>query len=152
MATDNSSGNTLQILGLGMQGYGAYAGGQANADSLIFQASQSAQSAEEALYLGNEQARRVRQNGKKVLGDIAGQIAAGNIAREGSALDVLANSATNIEYDALQVKYQSKMRAQALKAQAAAQRKAAKNAETSGQIGLLSSVAQMGAIYYGSGG
>ena len=81
-----------------------------------YNAAMKMQQAEGAVAQANEDARRVRVQGKQALGGIKAAVGASGIQMDASALDVLETSASNNELDALTVKHSGEMKAWAYKA------------------------------------
>lgn len=87
-----------------------------------------------------ETERRVRVGGEKALGGIRAAVGASGINMEGSALDVLEESATNVEMDALTARHEGAMKAWAYREGAALEGMKADNARTAGNWGVASSI------------
>lgn len=89
------------------------AGAQAAAN---YNASVKNQQANAAIAQSVEDERRMRINARSQLGGIRAGIGASGITSEGSALEVLQNSASNAELDALTIRHQGEMKAWAYRA------------------------------------
>jgi hypothetical protein len=77
-----------------------------------------------------EDARRLEIEGRKVQGTISANLGASGINREGSAMDVLEESAANAELDRLSVIYAGDVKSQSYGAQAELDRFSARSARS----------------------
>lgn len=115
--------------------------GDAQADSEEFNANVATQNAALSRAQAAEDERRTRVTGRKVLGAEGAAIGASGIQREGgSAMDVLQESASNAELDALTVKNAGEVKARSYEAQAANDMKRAGAARTGGYFGAAASI------------
>lgn len=83
---------------------------------------------------------RIRRTGAKVIGAATAAYGASGVAAEGSALDVLAESAMQVEFDVQMTKWNASVQAISLENQARLQESAATNAMTGA---VLSSFGQL---------
>jgi len=102
------------------------------------------QQATMAIQNASESERRIQSAGRKHLGAIKAGVSASGINMEGSALDVLEESATNVQLDALTVKHEGAMKAWALREGAQMDTSRAESARTAGAYGAASSVLRAG--------
>ncbi len=94
-----------------------------------------------------DEERQVKVQGRKVIGDMRANFAASGIQMEGSALDVLAESAANIEADVLNIRFTGQMKADSLMDEARMQRSAGNSAMNASYLGASSSLANAGSDY-----
>lgn len=149
MCLDPVSMTVLSVAATGMQVYGQIAAGNAadaaakqNAANLRLQGRQSVNAA-------NLEAEDIRYEGDRFLGQTRAQQAANGIALDaGSAVDVGAESAANIELDALRAIYGGRIKKWQLDAEADIERYKGKVAKRQAYIEaagtLLGSAAKMG--------
>lgn len=138
------AGTTMQFLGSQKQGQAAKAAGEANYQYLK-------QSAEVTRKLGVEDERRFRVEAKKFIGKQHASIGASGIQTDGSALEVLRESAATSELDALTVKFQSDYKAWQLEREGAiAKMQGEAQANASGMAGLGGLLSGIGNIAGGS--
>lgn len=91
-----------------------------------------------------EEERKNRVQSKKQLGDIRASYGSSGVNIDGSALDVLEESAANAELDSLQIKHGGQVKARAYENEANLDRFRAKNAKVAGYFGAASSVLNSG--------
>lgn len=121
--------SAMSLLGTSLQAGGLLAEYQANRNASRYNEGIAIASAEQAIIQGREMERRQRVLGRQILGSIKAEYAASGVALEGSALDVLEASAATAELDALTIRYESKVRAHNFQMQAAAERRARRDAK-----------------------
>lgn len=94
----------------------------------------------------SEEARRQRVQSQKQLGNIkASYGASGIVSSEGSALDVLQESAANAELDNLMIKHQGEMRARSTEAEGYFAGMRGASAKSRGQMGAVGALLSGGA-------
>lgn len=120
------------------QGQTDYAAGNYNAQVAEQNAIQSEQQAA-------EEERRFRIQSKKQLGDMRASYGASGVSMEGSPSDILGESAATAELDALTIKHQGAVKAQAYKQEAVLQRFYAKQGRLAGYLGAAGVVASKAA-------
>lgn len=98
--------------------YGSLEKGKADKAAAKYNAAVARQNATLARQQAERDAQQVRVQGQKFLGDIQTSYAASGVTMEGSAYDVMAESAANIKMDEMNVKYQGELQANQLNAQA----------------------------------
>jgi hypothetical protein len=132
-----------------LSAFGSLYQGKAEAAAQEFNARVSENNAEMARVQAAEEERRVRVGGAKAIGDMrANYGASGIVTSESSALDVLEESAMNVELDALTVRYQGHAQALAMKNEAFLARRAGKQANLMGKVGAASALLGAGASAY----
>jgi hypothetical protein len=147
-----SVGIAASLAGGALSAFGSLYQGKAEAAAQEFNARVSENNAKMAEAQAAEEERRVRVGGAKAIGDMRANFgASGVVTSEGSALDVLEESAMNVELDALSVRYQGHAQALALKNEAFMARRAGKQAKLMGKLGAASSVLGAGANAYAQG-
>ncbi|TXG77625.1 hypothetical protein E6Q11_02530 [Candidatus Dojkabacteria bacterium] len=140
-------GSAVQAFGQVSQGNAEFAAGQYNADM-------NQRAADQTRATAAEEERRLRIQSRKQLGDIRANYGASGVGLEGSALDVLEESASNAELDALTVRHAGETRARAFEAQANLERFRGRNARTAGYLGAATTLLKFGggaAASYGGG-
>ena len=139
-----AGGMALQGAGGLLGAYGQMQAGEAEAQA----AEMNAQIAEQNSLLAVEQAkeneRRLRVQGRKVLGDISSGYGASGVTAEGSALEVLKSSAANIELDALNVRHEGAVKASMFRNEAKLSRYSGQAARTTGQTMAAATLLQAG--------
>lgn len=101
----------MMVGGSLLDGYGRYQEGQANSRLADMNAAQAEENARLTIDQAHKDEIRLRVQGRKVLGDMRAAYAASGVTMDGSALDVLYDSAANIEMDALNIRHQGEMKA-----------------------------------------
>lgn len=129
----------LLIGGTLLNAFGAYKEGEAAYEAHQYNAKVARENAKVARDQGAEEERRVRVQGRKVLGDIRANYGASGITG-GSALDVLADSAANAEMDALTVRRNSEIRAYQFDQEAEMESRGASSSRTMGRISAAASL------------
>lgn len=150
MASSNSSANTANLISSGggvISAFGAYLSGQAEERAQRMNAEIARDNADQAILKAQDDARRLRLNGAKVLGDMRAAYGASGVTMEGSPLEVMKQSAANVELDALNALYMGEEKARAFRNEARMSEYRGDFASTAGKFGaassLLSSAAQM---------
>lgn len=92
--------------------------GEAAAEAANKQAALAEQAAADSRNQAEQQEKRQRILNKKSLGDIRANMAASGIQLEGTPLDVLQESATNAELDAIAIRHGGEMRARSYQGEA----------------------------------
>jgi len=100
----------------------------------------------------NQREEQVRRESRLALSDQAAAIAESGTGFTGSNLDVMKQSATNAELDALNTRYQGSVTALSYKNKAAGLRRAASDSLRSGWIGAGTAALQTIGSYGGSSG
>lgn len=119
---------------------GAAQKGEAEAKAAEFNAQNQRTQANMEIQKANEEERRARITGKKQLGKMVAATSASGINLEGSALDVLDESASNVELDALNIRHQGQMRAWSLRQGAELDTMRASSSRQAGTLGAASSL------------
>ena len=139
-------------VGGGMQAYGQYQSGKFNADMANAQAGIAEQSSRDALGRGAADANASLQQANKAASSQPVAMAAGGVAvGSGTALDVLADTASAGAFDAAIAKNNAAREAYGYQGQAAMSRAEATQARRQGNMGAVSSIMTTGASIYGSG-
>jgi hypothetical protein len=120
---------------VGSGALGAWHEGEAGASAAEFNASMADRNAALTKQQSAEEERRARVLGRKQLGSIRSTVGASGISMEGSALDVLEESAANAELDALTIRHSGQMRSQNYEAEGRLERAKARNSRTAGYLG-----------------
>jgi len=140
---------TLAVVGMAVgsafSAAGSYQSGQAAAQAARYNADLADKNAELAIQQGLEEERRSRVIARKTIGIARANYGASGVAMEGSAMDVLAESAAAAERDAITIKNNSYLKADALRAEARMERSRGEAASTAGTLGAI------GAIFSGAG-
>ena len=147
---------SLLIAGTAASVGGQISAGQKQSQAEKFNASISDQQAESVLQQGTRQANLQRRRGESFVSTQRARYGASGVTASGSPLEVMAQTAEDVEYDALMTEWESKTKAQYYKAEAENRRRAGKKAITDSYIGagmtLLTSAASYGmAQGFGSG-
>lgn len=135
MASRDSFGSGWGLaIGVGLSALGSIQEGRAESKAGKRQAWVGRQNAKAAREQGAEDARRFRVYGRKQLGAGRAAVGASGIRLSGSAMEVIAENARNLELDAQTIEYEAELRAwnfeQGAKADAA-------QASTSRTLGLM---------------
>ena len=128
-----------------MKGIGAYKQGQAQGEQLDFNAQQMRLDAGISVSNAESQAKSLRQYGRRLKGTQRTRFAKSNIRINGTALEVMAESAENIELDAIGIRQQGIFKGKQLNMQADFQEELADQARLAGTIGAISSIVGGGA-------
>ncbi len=127
----------LPMLGAAVSAVGTIASAQAQASSYKMQAAYADRQAQMSQQKGAyDAAQLARQNTRQLAGMRADYLNSG-IALEGSALDVLADSATQASLDEQAIKYGAQVQSDNYRFQASLARSNARSATTGGYLGAL---------------
>ena len=122
-----SADSNTQALGTTLQMFGTFMSNQEESRGFKLNAS-------EVLREGRLAAQRVREMGERVQGAQRVGFAKGGVEISGTALEVLAETVSNAETDALEIERTAALQAREL-------RRAARKKETAGTLGLIGAVA-----------
>lgn len=129
------------LVGTGMSVFSAIKGGNAAAQSATYDANQNAQNAITARRQADVEALKVRRRGAQVMGDIRASYGASGVdGAQGTPLDVLEDSAAQIELDALTEKYNGELQALGFERSAALDIKRGKDAVSAAKVGAVSAL------------
>jgi len=120
----------------------------AAAQAANYNAQVQQQQATMAIQQAAEEERRARISGKKQIGAQRANISASGLQLEGSALDVLEESANNAELDALNIRHGGQMKAWSARAGAQLDTMRASSAVEGARIGAVSTLLGAGAAAY----
>lgn len=135
-----------------MSAYGQYQSGKFNADMANAQAGIAEQSSRDALTRGAADANAALQQANKTASSQRVAMAAGGVdVGSGTALDVLADTASAGAFDAAIAKNNAAREAYGYQVQAAMSRAEAKQARRQGNMGAVSSIMTTGASVYKTG-
>lgn len=138
------------VVGTGMSVYSAIKGGNAQVQSANYDANQAAQSAITVRRQSEVEAGRIRRQGDRALGEIRAAYAASGVDASGTPTEVLADSAAQVELDALTARYNGELQALGYERTAALDYQRAKDAATATKIGavsaLINGVATVGSL------
>jgi len=129
---------------LGLGSYGELQKGYANANAAEFNAAVARQNADLTLQQTIEQERRTRLQSRKAIGQLKTAYSASGVTQEGSALDVLQESAANAELDALTVRHAGEVRRVGFLNEATLQDYAARASIKAGKINAAASLLRSG--------
>jgi hypothetical protein len=118
-----------------IQAIGTLQGGSAEEEAAKRNAAQSSRNAAEIRRQAEEDERAYKIMAQRQLGDIRSGYAAGGVALEGSALDVLQESAATSERNALNIKREGEARARAFEDEAEGFSQAGRSAKTASYYG-----------------
>lgn len=135
-----------------LKSYGTLQEGYAAAGASDYNAQMAESNAVQAKLQAAEEERRQRVISRKALGDMRTGYAASGITMEGSALDVLTESAAAAEMDALTIRHSGEVKATAYKNEAALERYKAKYQRKAAQLGAASSLLSTGGSMAAAGG
>lgn len=132
----------LLMAGSGMvSAIGNIMAGNAEADAMKANANTARRNAEIVRKQANEDERRFRIGSAKQIGDMRANYAASGVSTaDGSALDVLADSAATAELDALTIKHQGELKAMGFEEDARADDRRAAGARLRGYVGGASAL------------
>lgn len=125
-------------------GAGALIGAAGESAALSHQKKVARRNADIARANASEMAARIRTGGRRTQGALRAAIGASGLTVEGSALDVLADSATETELDALSAIYEGEIQALGFGDKAALAKHQAKMARIKGAVGVGSSLLSIG--------
>ncbi len=140
------------MAGDAISAYGSFEQGKQDKAAAEYNARNSEQEAVYAVQKAASDERQQRVVSKKFLGDIRSSIGASGITTEGTALDVLEESAGNAELDALMIRHEGAVRAVGLRNQATYQRVAGENAQKNANLRGAAYLAKSGEKAYEVGG
>ena len=155
---NTSSGKSMNYEAAGAAGSGFFGfvstlmTGESMKQASDYNAKVAIQNAAISRQQGIEEARRTRVIGRKVLGEARAAYGASGIGLSGSALDVLAESASKNELDALTIEHESEARARMFEADAAMQRHQGKIAKRNSYLKAASQFGETGAKIAGASG
>jgi hypothetical protein len=133
----------LMVAGMAMSALGAVRQAQATANAENYNAQLAEQNAQVATAQGNVAAEAQGRDAQRNIGRALAAYGASGVQTDtGSPSDVLAESARGAALDNLTIKYNAKLRALGLQAQAGLGRANAENATQSGYINATSSLLQ----------
>lgn len=135
-----------------LSSYGTLKEGYAAAAASDYNAALAEQNAVQAKYQAAEEERRQRVISRKALGDMRTSYAASGITMEGSALDVLTESAAAAELDALTIRHQGEVKATAYRNESALEKYKAKHQREAAKLGVASSLLSTGGKMAAAGG
>lgn len=124
--------------GKGLSAVGDIRQGNANANVSEYNAAVADQNAGIVLAQGAEQERRARIQASRAIGGEQAAYGASGVTSEGSATDVLRNSAANAELNALTIRNSADIKATALKNEAALDHYRASNDRVAGYMNAAS--------------
>lgn len=139
------AGGAMALGGGVMSGIGSYMSGQMQGATADFNASQLMLDAQIMESNADESARRLRLAGRKLEGRQRTMIAKSGFRLEGTPLEVMAESAKNIELDAIRVRQEGRFQGKQARVQATWQRKMADHYRRAGTIGAIAGVLGGGA-------
>lgn len=115
--------------------------GNAAANAANYNASMAEQNAAQVEAQAAEEERRSRLNAKKELGSARANYGASGVQIDGSALDVLQESAANAELDALTIKHSGAVKAQMFRNEAALSRYEGKEQKRGSRLAAAATLA-----------
>lgn len=131
----------IMIGGSLLGSYGAYQEGEAKGEAHDYNAQVARENAQLALEQGAEEERRVRVQGRKVVGEMRASYGASGVSStSGSAVDALADSAAMAEMDALTVRRNAEIKSYQFNQQAGMEDRAARASRTGGKISAASTL------------
>ncbi len=133
LAITAAAGGVLSAAGQIYEGQAAYKAGLLNAGMLKLKASQIRQQT-------IEQERQLLVNARKVVGDTRAAYGASGVTMEGSPLDIMEESLTNINRDQMNVRYSGELNARQAEWDADLAVKQGKAARTASYFGAASSI------------
>jgi hypothetical protein len=139
----------MAVAGGMLNAAGAVNKGQAEQLSQYYQANIAEQNAVLTRQQSAEDERRARVMGRKMLGDARTAYASSGVQMEGSALDVLQESAANAELDALTIRYKGEVAARGYENEANFRRSAGNKAMDAGYLSAAGSLMAGAAGAYG---
>jgi len=130
-------GTAASVAGAAVSAYGTYASGQAQAQSYRNQAAYAERNALMENQKGTYDLTRQSDANDRQLASMRGQYLSSGIALDGSAVDVLSDSATQASLDEQAIKYGTKVRSDNSMFEAKLARSNAKSASAGGMLGAL---------------
>jgi hypothetical protein len=145
---------TAVLLGAsgGLQAVGAISEGNAKKAAADYNARMALNNAAQTRVQAAEEERRSRIMARKQIGSMRAGYAKSGVTMEGSPLDVLEESASTAELDALTIRHGGEVKAQAFENEARLESWKGKQARTQGYLTAASSLLGTGAKMSGSGG
>lgn len=128
-----------------LQGSGEKEQAEAEARAAMFNARIARVNSRLSREKATDDERRLRIIGAKEIGDIRTGYASSGVTSEGSAMEVLRESAGNIELDALTIRYRGDQEAKVYELQARAEDERAGSARRMGKYGMASGLLSGGA-------
>lgn len=125
---------TTSLIGTGVQAYSSMKQGQAAEQAANYNANVAAQNAVASRQQAVEDERGFRVQTRQMLGDIRSGYAASGVTLEGSPEDVLYQSASNAELDALKIRHGGELKAMGYENSAALSIMEGANARDSGYL------------------
>ena len=142
----------LMIAGAAVQAIGAIQQGNAAKAAADYNASMLERNAEIERSQANQREEAKRREARGLLGKQAAAFAQSGGGLDGSAADVMKQSATYAELDALTLRYEGDMRARGFENEARMERFAGKQARKAGYFKAAGSILSGAGAYYGAGG
>lgn len=140
MANDFSYGDALSWFGRGLQAYGIYRAGKAQAKGYRRSAATDLFTAKEVWRQAGWETKRIDQELRRRLGTARASFATAGLEQTGSVKDVLAGITRELNADHLMVQANANAQVRGLKHSAYYKRKAAKNIETTATISAFGSL------------
>jgi hypothetical protein len=140
------------VAGTGLSMYGSIMQGNANGNIADYNATVANQNADIAIAQGEEMARRSRLQTTKLIGAQSAAYGAAGVTSDGSAMDVMRASAQQGELNALTLKNNAAIKANAYRNEANLDRFRAGNDRTAGYINAASSLLGGGSKLMGMSG
>ena len=141
----------VAVAGMVIQAAGQMKAANAQAAAGKYNAQLAERNATLARQTGEMQADQQRRQAEQVLGGMRANYAANGVALEGSPLELLAQSASNAEYDNQMIRYQAGLKAAGLQGEAALDRMGAKSAKEAGYISAAGTLMRAAGSAYSSG-
>jgi hypothetical protein len=141
----------LIIAGTAVQAIGAIQQGNAAKAAADYNASMLDRNAEIERSQANQREEAKRREVRQVLGQQRAAFAQSGGGMEGSAADVMQQSAINAELDALTLRYEGDIRARGMESEARMERFAGKQAQKAGYFKAAGSILSGAGAYYGAG-
>jgi hypothetical protein len=129
-----AAGAVMAGVGQVTQILSAFHEGEAQGQAADYNAQAATQNAEQTRLQAKEEERRARIAGRKHLGSMRAGYGASGVQMDGSALDVLEESARNVELDALTIRHAGEVRARGFENEAVLERMRGKNARKGGML------------------
>jgi hypothetical protein len=130
----------LQIAGTVISAIGALQSASSQRDAANYNAAVASQNATIARQQGEADAAKLRRQQTKQLGDMRAAYAANGISLEGSAIDVLGDTAGQFELDIQNARYNAELKAIGYGNEAQLQRSRASSAETAGYLNAAGTI------------
>lgn len=150
-----AAGAFMMALGPFVQTAGILNQGEQRYQASDYNARVAESNANAARAQASEEERRARVQSRKELGRARAGYSASGVTLEGSPLDVLEESASNAELDALAIRHQGELKARAFEADATLERYRGKSAKKNAQLAaygtLLGGAGNIAGSYAGGG-